>query len=356
MGVNRPKVFYACDTNNGAYADLRAGLTAMADNLGLELSVFDQEIEHEGAILEKVEREISAALCVIADVGCDSSRPPSANVLLEVGIAKGLSRPTILLLREPSSAPANLHGRDFVRYPSCLQVGTSDHHALTSFLRDLEKGILEGRASRIFSSRSHEYLEVLQKITRLPGREWFVAPEFRSFMRPQDAEGRWLRDFRRVSPARLESEISLRVARREAFEANLMSHGCIDIYPRSALELRTWRGMSLKPDERKGFISEALRLLRSFPNYEFLLIDSDNRQKYWIKETQVGAFVVFEGWGHIDITKDRATGGLVIADAEIVASFRDETDKLVERATMDRGQVIRLLEELLASGKGGDPV
>jgi hypothetical protein len=345
---NRPRVFFACDTGSPAYSGLRNGLDTIVGELGLDLLVFDREIDPAGAILEKVERQISSGLCVLADVGCDPSRPSNANVMLEVGIARGMSRPALLLLNEPSKAPTNLHGRDFVRFPSCLQVGTPDHNVLTGFLRDLGKGLLGGRNMRLFSSRSPEYMEVLKNIEQLPGREWYVGPELRSFMRPQDAETRWLREYRKVSPARIHAEADLRAARRKAFEVNLLSHLCVDVYPRSAFDLRSWRGMTLTPAERRGFLTAALESLRSRPTYEMALVDSDSRQKYWIKETRIGGFVVFEGWGHIDITSDKATGGLVMTDPEVVASFRAETEKMVEHSGVARDDVIRFLEGLIA--------
>lgn len=347
----RAKVFFACDTGSAAYSSLRAGLTTLVNELDLELLVFDREVEHRGAILEKVERQIRSTLCVVADVGCDASRPTNANVMLEVGIARGLNRPALLLLSDPSTAPANLRGRDFVKYPSCLQVGTADYAVLTGFFRGLGKGLLGGRELRVFPSRSGEYLEVLKNITELPGREWYVSPELRSFMRPQDAENHWLRDFRKVSPAHIHAEVALRRTRREAFEANLRTYDCIDVYPHSAFDLRAWRGMTLTPAERKGFLTEALRLLQSFPTYELALVRTEDRQKYWIKETQIGVFVVFEGWEYIDITSDKETGGLVMTDPDVVASFRAETEKLIGHAEFQRHDVIRFLEALIAGEK-----
>src|SRR5882724_9016976 len=150
---NRPRVFFACDTGSSAYSDLREGLNALVSELGLELLVFDREIDNQDAILEKVERQISSALCVLADVGCDPLRPSNANVMLEVGFARGVSKPTLLFLCDPSKAPTNLHGRDFVRFPSCLQVGTPDYSALNGFLKDLGKGLLGGRNLRLFPTR-----------------------------------------------------------------------------------------------------------------------------------------------------------------------------------------------------------
>lgn len=345
--VKRPKVFFACDTGSSAYAALRQGLTVLLTDLNLDLLIFDREIEQQGAILEKVERQIRSSLCVVADVGCDASRAPNANVMLEIGLARALNRPMLLLLQDPSTAPSNLHGRDFVKYPECLQVGTSDYGVLSEFLKGLGRGLLGGRDIRIFSSRSGEYLEVLRNINELPGQEWYVGPELRAFLRPQEAENRWLREVRRIAPLHMHAEVSLRAARRSAFEANLLSHGCIDVYPLSALELQTWRGMNLSQTDRIGFLSEAMRLLRSYPMYQVFLVDTDNRQKYWIKETKVGAFVVFEGWDYIDVTSDRPTGGLVMTDPDVVASFRAETEKLIDRAEHDRDEVLHRLEALV---------
>src|SRR5256885_3157408 len=59
--------------------------------------------------------------------------------------------------------------------------------------------------------------------------------------------------------------------------------------------LKDWRGMILTPQERSGFLVEALRLLRTHSTYEIALLEKSDRQKYWIKESQIGVFVVFEG-------------------------------------------------------------
>lgn len=342
----RPCVFFACDTGSTVFPELRAGLEDLVAALDLELVVFDQEKE-EAAILEKVERQIASSICVLADVGCDPSRPTNSNVMLEVGFARGLDRPTLLLVTEAVRVPANLQGRDFVRYPNCLQVGTEDYRSLQGFLSALGRSFLGGRDLRIFSSRSSEYLRVLRSINELPGQEWFVGPELRSFLRPQDAANRWLRDFRKVSPVLVSDELALRMSRKAAFEANLIGYRCVDVYPRSALNLSDWRGMPLVSQERPGFLREMLRLLRSFPSYEVVIVDREDRQKYWIKEGPVGSFVVFEGWGHIDITADKTTGGLIMTDADVVASFRAEVGHLIDGATLDRDAVISLVEELI---------
>jgi len=347
MAPTRPRVFFACDTNSRAFTSLRSGLETLLVEFDLELFVFDREKEQQGAILEKVERQIESSICVLADVGCDSSRPVNGNVMLEVGIARGLDRPTLYFLADPATAPANLQGRDFVRYPACLQVGTADYVALHGFLAAIGRGLLGGRDLRIFSSRSREYLEVLRSINELAGREWYVGPELRAFLRPQDAGNRWLRDFRKVSPALMQAELDLRRSRRNAFENNLAHHRCTDVYPRSAFDLDKWRGMLLTADEKVGFLTEALRLLRSLETYEMVIVDGEDRQKYWIKEAKVGAFVVFEGWGHVDITTDRATGGLIMTDPEVVASFRAETNRLIDSASLGRDGVTRLIETLL---------
>lgn len=107
-----------------------------------------------------------------------------------------------------------------------------------------------------------------------------MAPELRSFLRPEHAERKWLRDVRRVSRGTLEREIRLRSERRHAFEANLNSHCCIDIYPLEAVKLNAWRGMPLTSKDREGFLKEAIILLEKYPSYEISFVNRTDGEKY----------------------------------------------------------------------------
>lgn len=305
--------------------------------------VFDQQASSDEGVLEKVERMITESLCVVADVGADANRSPNPNVMLEVGIARGRGRPILLICRDADKMSSNLKGRDVVQFPDCLQVGTAEYTKLIDFLKGLGSGLLGGRPNRIFNSRSDEYLELLKRINSLPGKEWYVGPELRAFFRPPATEERWLRDVREVSGRRLKQEQALRAERRRAFEDNLSTHGCTDIYPLEALHLAQWRGMTLSEEDRRGFLLRAIELLQGYPYYDLVLVEKDDREKYWIKDSPLGRLLIFEGWGYVDIRKDKETGGLVTADQSMVESFLVEAHKLVERGLYSREEVLQLL-------------
>src|SRR5262245_25885222 len=98
-------IFFACDTGSSVYSDLRSGLEHIAERLGLHLVVYDQLLDD--GVLEKIESLISGSLCLVADVGADKTRPLNSNVMMEIGIARGLGRPLLLVAEEPNNLPSN---------------------------------------------------------------------------------------------------------------------------------------------------------------------------------------------------------------------------------------------------------
>lgn len=345
---SHPGVFFACDVGSPAFGQLRSGLEKLTEDLRLHLAIFDQEARSDDGVLEKIERLISQSICLVADVGAEATRPLNVNVMMEVGLARGLSRPILLITHNPNDLPSNLKGRDIVKFPDCLRVGSAEYNQMVGFLKNLGRGLLEGREIRMFPSKSREYLELLKKINRLPGHEWFVSPELRSFLRPALTEENWLRDVRRVSPQNIERERTIRSERRRAFETNLQSYGCIDVYPLEAIKLTSWRGLSLTTEGKAGFLTQAIHLLEHYPLYQMVFVNSSDRQKYWIKDSEIGKFVIFEQWGYVDIRNDKEIGGLIMAEPSVVQSFKEETEKLIEHGLYSRDETIELLRRELS--------
>lgn len=345
----RPRLgaFFACDTGSNAFNELRAGLEALTVKTGLHLVVYDQEVCSDSGLLEKIERLIAQSICLIADVGADSSRYLNGNVMMEIGLARGLSRPILLITKNPDTLPANLKGRDIVKFPECLCSGSVEYKRSADFLRKLTRGLLEGNEVRIFNSQSREYIELLKKINNLSGPEWYVGPELRSFLRPVETQERWLHEVRRVRMERIELERAIRSERQLSFERNLQSHGCIDLYPLQAIKLNSWRGMKLQPEDKVGFISNAIYLLEHYPLYQMIFLKHNDRQKYWIKESESENFLIFEQWGYVDVRHDKQTGGLVISTPKVIQSFKNETEQLIKKGFFSRKRTVQYLRSEL---------
>jgi hypothetical protein len=105
--------------------------------------------------------------------------------------------------------------------------------------------------------------------------------------------------------------------------------------------------MPLGPEDRAGFLREAIGLLERYPSYEIVFVADNNREKYWIKHSTVGRYVIFEGWGYVDIRKEIETGGLVLSDPAIVDSYASEFRKLQERRLHSRRGALDVLREEL---------
>lgn len=340
---SRSGVFFACDTGSGAFRELREGLEHLLESLQLDIVVFNQEANSDDGQLEKVERLIAHSLCLVADAGADPNRPMSNNVSMEIGLARGLGRSILLIANDPERLPSNVRGQDVVKYPECLRVGSTENKRLASFFEALGRGLLGGMDTKIFHSRSADYIEILKRIDELPGDEWYRAPEFRSFFRPLSTETRWLHEARSVSQALIEREQKIRADRRKAFEFNLGKYACVDIYPIEAMDLKGWRGMALNPEERDGFLAEAISYLERFPSYELIFTDEKDIQKFWIKDSPICKFVVFEGWGFVDIRREKEVGGVIMTEPANVAAFKSEVRKLIEKKMYSRAETINLL-------------
>jgi hypothetical protein len=341
------QVFFACDTGSKYFVPLRSAFEELTQRNGLGLLVFDQQLQDAEGILDKVKRLIAESVCLVADVGTDTTRSLNPNVMLEVGLAVAIAKPVLLICAEPRALPSNLQGRDAVKYPDCCQIGCAQNQQVQFFFEQLGRNLLGGRDVRIFPSRSREYLEILRRINMLPGDEWYVAPELRSFLRPPEAEIRWLKEARRVTEAHLKQEQTRREERKAAFLANLAEYICIDIYPKSGLELRTWRDMALTSAERTGFLRNALELLDRFSNYHIFLLEEEEKQKYWIKLAELSSFVVFEGWGYVDIRRQKPAGGLILSEAATVQDFLKETENIAETALFDRTETVAYIKSQL---------
>jgi len=346
--ANTPNyLFFACDTNSQGFHTLLNSLNHLASRYGVAIFTFKNIIKSEQSALDKVEEMIKHSICVVADIGCDPNLSFNTNVAIEIGLAKALNKPLLLISNQTDDVPANLKGKDILDYPDCITLGTPSHSQLESFFENIGLSFMRGKTVKIFKSKSSEYLDALSHISSLAGYEWFVSPGIRSFFRPLNAELRWLKEVRNYSNNRIKTEQERRQKRRDLFIKNIKSFGCIDIYPKTAFRLDKWRGMSLLPDERTIFIKNVIELLESNQNYSLVISTEKDNQKYWVKETEYGGFVIFEGWGYVEVREHKEIGGLIMSDPETVNSFKLETEQLLDNSLNSREEVLKFLKSLL---------
>jgi hypothetical protein len=86
------------------------GIREVSEKLGFTVDRAD-DIEHNGNILDLVEQRIRQADVVIADM---STRNP--NVFYEIGYARAIGRPTVLLCRNTDEVPFDLQSINYVKY------------------------------------------------------------------------------------------------------------------------------------------------------------------------------------------------------------------------------------------------
>jgi hypothetical protein len=86
------------------------GIREVAEKLGFTVDRAD-DIEHNGNILELVERRIRQADVVVADM---STR--NANVFFEIGYARAVGRPIVLLCRNTEQVPFDLQAINHIKY------------------------------------------------------------------------------------------------------------------------------------------------------------------------------------------------------------------------------------------------
>lgn len=345
--ISQSYLFFACDTNSQAFNKLLKSLNHIASKFGVAIFTFKNIIESKKSILDKVEEMIKNSICVIADIGCDLNLPFNTNVAIEIGLAKAHNKPLLLVCNKNCKVPTNLKEKDLLSYPDCITVGTSSYSQLEKFFEELGLSFMGGKYIRIFHSKSSEYLDALNHITYLTGCEWFVSPYIRSFFRPPDVEICWLKNVRKYSNNQVKSEQERRKRRRELFLKNINSYSCLDIYPKSAFLLNNWRGMLLQIDERVNFVKNIIELIESSKNYNLAITNKKEKQKYWIKETEYGGFVIFEGWGYVEVREQREIGGLIMSDPETVKSFKLDTEQLLNDSINNREEVIKYLKSLL---------
>ena len=101
------------------------------------------------------------------------------------------------------------------------------------------------------------------------------------------------------------------------------------------------------PDERTIFIKNVIELLESNQNYSLVISTEKDNQKYWVKETEYGGFVIFEGWGYVEVREHKEIGGLIMSDPETVNSFKLETEQLLDNSLNSREEVLKFLKSLL---------
>lgn len=350
MNHNVGYVFFACDTKSPAYPILLKGLKELVQKYRLNLITYEYVVKSEKSVLEKVEEMIENAVCIVADIGCDSNRPINSNVAIEVGLTKALKRPLLLISKNPEAVPTNLVGKDILRFPECVTLGNAAFHQMNNFFKNLGVNLLGRRSVKIFESRSSEYLDILLYINSLSGNEWFVSPELRSFLRPPATELRWLTEVRKYSKTIIKAEQLRRQHRRDAFLNNLLQNKCIDIYPSLAFELKEWRKLSLSNKEKKDFLEGVIKTIEDYPSYEIAILTEDQKQKYWIKESGIGDFVIFEGWGYVEVRESKEIGGLIMCDPDTVRSFKIEAEQLIKKSIHKRSDVLDYLKNQIKEG------
>ena len=92
------------------------GIREVADKLGFAVDRAD-DIEHNENILEVIQDRIRQCDVVVADM---SGRNP--NVFYEIGYARALGRPTILLCRKGETVPFDLQSINYIGYASIVDL------------------------------------------------------------------------------------------------------------------------------------------------------------------------------------------------------------------------------------------
>ena len=92
------------------------GIREVAERLGFTVDRAD-DIEHNGNILDVVEQRIRQADVVIADM---STRNP--NVFYEIGYARAVGRPTVLLCRNAVEVPFDLQSINYIKYSGIVDL------------------------------------------------------------------------------------------------------------------------------------------------------------------------------------------------------------------------------------------
>ena len=92
------------------------GIREVSEKLGFTVDRAD-DIEHNGNILDVVEERIRQADVVIADM---STRNP--NVFYEIGYARAVGRPTVLLCRNTEAVPFDLQSINYIKYGGIVEL------------------------------------------------------------------------------------------------------------------------------------------------------------------------------------------------------------------------------------------
>jgi Hypothetical protein (DUF2513)/Restriction endonuclease len=92
------------------------GIREVAEQLGFVVDRAD-DIEHNENVLDVIERHIRQCDVVVADM---SGR--NANVFYEIGYARALDRPTILICRKAESVPFDLQSINYIAYGSIVDL------------------------------------------------------------------------------------------------------------------------------------------------------------------------------------------------------------------------------------------
>jgi hypothetical protein len=110
MFLEKTQAFLALPTRSPGSAELAQYISEVLTSQGIE-PVIATKMESTGALSEQVQSSIKRAEFVVADL--TGANP---NVLFEVGLALGLSKPVLLLSQGTADVPADLHRQQVAMY------------------------------------------------------------------------------------------------------------------------------------------------------------------------------------------------------------------------------------------------
>ncbi|WP_414470395.1 TIR domain-containing protein [Methanobacterium sp. ACI-7] len=153
IGTNRRKVFLAEQYDENR-KDREKAIIEVLDEMDLILELADDEIKNRALFCKVCEQMQSSYICVI-DI-----TEQNHNVLIELGMAYGFQKPTILIFEESQKEkikiPTDVQGIEYIDY--------KDYDDLKERLKSSLKTILKGKPSII---HSYHILEGLKKDLKL---------------------------------------------------------------------------------------------------------------------------------------------------------------------------------------------
>lgn len=332
-------VFFAHDTHFHEAAQLCRSLSDIVHRHGYELLTFEHELSLGESFFGKMYEQIERSAFIIADIGCSeiphATCVTNANVANEIGIASALNKDVIPIVRKgnESKVASNLRMKDFVYYPDCLIVGSSELKKLEKTMDDITSRLVVAEPVRIFHSSGPDYYDMLRRIDNLPGDVHYTGTTLRAFFRPETLDQRWLREVRGIKDdKRIVAELELRRLRRNDWRGQLQKYKCIDVYQKDMLEadIKTpvWRNMTLKAEEMLAFTENAANHLEDYDNYEIHVVKEKLNFKFWIKLCLPKPIVVLESINWESFPRP-IIGGIILAADGVPQEFEKEFSRLL---------------------------